>query len=379
VSFIFIFLILLTLYYIFVVSVLFIGTLKLKPISKSYKEPFVSVIVAARNEEKFIGKCIESLLKQNYPESKYEIIIVNDRSTDNTSQIVESYQKSCSNLFGIDVKSDPIGMAGKQNAIRIGLENAKGSIILTTDADCKAKPSWIKTLISYFDDKTGMVIGFPVTHEKQSKSIPFFTKLQSLDLVHLLNCATGIIGWRKPLSAIGNNMAYRPEIVSEIGGMKSLGISVSDDAALVCMVGEKTDWYINAARNSDAVIFTRPVKNFWQFFKQRRRWLISGYTDSPKWGIAALQLIFLFYFLIIVSIPVGVFLGSGELLLAVAGSFSIKMLIDLIPAFDISRKLNRLELLKYFIPYQFFQLFYGVFICLGSIIYKKVEWKDQSY
>lgn len=361
-------------YYIFVVIVLFIGTLKLNSAKESSSQLFVSVIVATRDEEASIGKCIRSLLNQDYPKDKYEIIVVNDRSKDQTDKIIKELQDFHANIVYVNITKESTKMAGKQNALDVGLKRAKGSIIMTTDADCIAKPSWIKSMVNYFDDKTGVVIGFPATRENT-----FFAKIQSIDLIYLLNCAAGIIGWSKPISAIGNNMAFRAEAVEQIGGIDSLGFTVTEDAALINMINRKTDWRIRAAIHSDAVIITNPVESLGHFYRQRSRWIIGGFVDAPKWGIWGIQLVLLFYFLLLILIPFAVFLKNTELLLGTGICFSVKLLLDFILAFDISYKLNKLNLLKFFLPYEIFQMLYGILIWLGSIIYRRVNWKKQSY
>lgn len=378
--YLFIVLILMTGYYIFVVIVLFIGTFKLNSVAKPNNQPFVSVVVAARNEEASIGKCIQSLLNQEYPEDKYEIILVNDRSTDRTGQIIEKFQNQHSNVVRVSVTADPVEMAGKQNALDTGIRNSSGSIILTTDADCIAKPGWIKTMVSYFDEKTGIVIGFPVvTHKKESKLVSFFAKLQSIDLVYLLNCAAGIIGWNKPISAIGNNMAFRSKVIDQIGGIRALGFTVTEDTALINTVSQKTNWRIRAARNRDAVVITNPVETLREFYRQRSRWIIGGAADAPKWGIVAIQFILLFYLLLLSLIPVAVFLNNTGLLIGAGICFSTKLLVDLIFAYDISYRLKRLDFMKFFIPYEIFQILYGILIWFSSMICRGVRWKDQSY
>lgn len=367
-------LILMTGYYAFVVIVLFIGTLRVQSSVKSNAQPFVSVIVATRNEEATIGECIHSLLNQDYPADKYEIIVVNDRSTDETGQIIEKVRKRSANVIRVDITSESVEMAGKQNALNAGIKKSRGSIILTTDADCMAKSSWIKTMVSYFDEKTGVVIGLPVTREDA-----FFAKLQSIDLVYLLNCAVGIIGWNKPISAIGNNMAVRAEAINQIGGISALGFTVTEDAALIRTVSQKTDWLIRAARDINAVVITKPVKNLRQFYKQRSRWIIGGFVDAPKWGIVAIQLILLFYILLFSLIPVAIFLRNTELLFGVGICFLVKLLVDFVLASDIFYRLKKLDFMKFFIPYEIFQMLYGILIWFSSIVYRRVNWKEQSY
>jgi len=194
---------------------------------------------------------------------KYEIVVVNDRSTDNTYEIIKNFQMSWwkaswnashadwlstsqeqaqnssegndeppLSVVLVNIVTLPAGMVGKQNAVKQGLAVCKGDIILNTDADCIAPPSWISRMVDSFDElselrsnelrSTGFVAGIVVNFEKGKKA-PLFAKLQSLDLIYLMNFAIGCLGWGKPISCIGNNIAYRKQALEDVGGYDSLG------------------------------------------------------------------------------------------------------------------------------------------------------------
>ena len=107
----------------------------------------VSVIVAARNEEKNIEHLIESLLNQNH--RSFEIIIVNDRSTDSTRAILDKFCDAHKNLKAVHIETLPKGWTGKKHAIKCGIETAQNKILLFTDADCVPKSKdWITQMTS---------------------------------------------------------------------------------------------------------------------------------------------------------------------------------------------------------------------------------------
>ncbi|MEO7833879.1 MAG: glycosyltransferase, partial [Ginsengibacter sp.] len=108
--------------------------------------PLISVIIAARNEEKNIGNCIQSIINQTYPENKFEIIITDDHSTDKTVSIIQSFQKE--NIRVIDLADFTHNQnlnSYKKKSIEAALQFAKGELIVTTDADCTAPPKWLET------------------------------------------------------------------------------------------------------------------------------------------------------------------------------------------------------------------------------------------
>ena len=107
-------------------------------------QPSVSVVISAHNESQNIGKCLDSILSQNYPPHKLEIIVVNDRSKDNTGLILEKYMNDHSQIQIITINEVKPGISPKKNAITQGVNIATGDIIVTTDADCEASEDWIK-------------------------------------------------------------------------------------------------------------------------------------------------------------------------------------------------------------------------------------------
>ncbi|MCK4854094.1 MAG: glycosyltransferase, partial [Bacteroidales bacterium] len=99
-----------------------------------------SIVVPVRNEATQIGSLLEDLLKQRYPENQYEIIIVNDHSTDHTAGVVNSYTSRYANIRLIELET---GEYGKKSAIKKGVSNARHKVIISTDGDCRAPSEWL--------------------------------------------------------------------------------------------------------------------------------------------------------------------------------------------------------------------------------------------
>ena len=395
----------LTFYHAAVVITIFIGTLRVKPprgkrtrpFAALEGRPFVSVLVPARNEEANIKSCLDSLAKQDYPKDKYEIVVVNDRSTDNTYEIIKNFKRGSAPLSPlkeqaqnssegndepplsvvlVNIETLPAGMVGKQNAVKRGLAVCKGDIILNTDADCIAPPSWISRMVDSFDELTGFVAGIVVNFEKGKKAT-LFAKLQSLDLIYLMNFAIGCIGWGKPASCIGNNIAYRKQALEDIGGYDSLGYTMTEDAALIQAVSENTKWNIKIALKGDTVIITKPVETLKDFYRQRARWILGG-RDTKVKSMIFLQLALWFNLSLLVLFPFSI-LFSSRLLVVLSCSVLTKLLLDSLLCFSLSRKVGRLELLKWILPYEAFLIFYSVLIGFGTMFARKISWKGQIY
>ena len=105
--------------------------------NKSTTTPKVSVILPARNEEQFIGKCLETLSYQDY--SNFEIIAIDDSSDDKTGEIIEKFAKNDSRVIHVSARDKPENWMGKNWACMEGFKEATGELILFTDADTKFK------------------------------------------------------------------------------------------------------------------------------------------------------------------------------------------------------------------------------------------------
>src|SRR5690606_14347338 len=122
-----------------------------KPYRKSQKQPstFVSVIIAARNEADKIAKTINDVLAQTYPKNIFELIIIDDHSTDSTAEIVKSYN----GVKLIQLNEDKALNSYKKMAIQTAIGQAKGDLIITTDADCRMGAKWLAAIVDYYETK----------------------------------------------------------------------------------------------------------------------------------------------------------------------------------------------------------------------------------
>ena len=110
--------------------------------------PFISIVVVAKNEVRYIRDCLESLMRLKYPKEKYEIAVIDGESTDRTCEIVKEYP--------VKLIIDKEG--GLANSRNIGIKNAKGEYIASTDADCVVKEDWLKILVNNIQEALDDVI-----------------------------------------------------------------------------------------------------------------------------------------------------------------------------------------------------------------------------
>jgi len=159
-------------FFIFVLYFLFVGLLtygwQLIKAAKNHdleiSLPFVSVVIAVRDEEKNIPDLLEALAHQTLPKDQFEVIIVNDQSDDNTVKIIENFMKKDRFLLRlVESKINPNQETSpKKNALLTGIKSSKGEIIVMTDGDCLFGKNWLKTMVSPFAHEEKQFVSGPV-------------------------------------------------------------------------------------------------------------------------------------------------------------------------------------------------------------------------
>ncbi|MCX6135761.1 MAG: glycosyltransferase [Ignavibacteriales bacterium] len=269
-----------TLFYAVVVIGLLAGIRRLH-YHPSQSKPHVSVIVAARNEEENIGFLLDHLVRQDYPD--FEVIIVNDRSTDQSTSIVERFQQQYPFVRLINVDSVPYDMPPKKNALAQGVASSKGEILCFTDADCFPPPQWVSSIVAAFDHETGLVAGYSpysaplTTNGTRSQGALWLRKFIEYEEFKGATWAAGAIGMKKAWLCTGRSLAYRRVVYDELGGFERIKRSVSgDDDLFLQLVRLHTSWKIRYATNPASFVPTMPPSTFGAFLQQRVRHFSAG-------------------------------------------------------------------------------------------------------
>lgn len=350
----------------FVQTVIFIvGTNKKFPKIPYEKLPTATVIVAARNEEENILRTLNSLALLEYPEGKLEIILVDDQSTDATGKIMDEFIKDKPHFKKITTHKDDLKLIGKMRALAYGVKEAKGEIILTTDADCEVKPTWVKTICSYYQDDVALVTGFTT-----QVADDWFGGMQALDFIYLLTAGAGTVNIGKPISCIGNNMSYRKSAYDEVGGYEALPFSVTEDFTLMNAIYNLNKYKVIFPLDKDALVTSLPCKDIKSLIRQKKRWGVGGLGVPFRgfvimfWGFLANLLVLLTPF----------FFSANWLYL-----ITFKVAMDFFLLYPVHKKLGIEKNLKYFFHHQIYYLIYVVILPFIVLPNKKVVWKGRTY
>ena len=238
----------------------------IKPqVSKQKRIP-ISVIVCAKNEEENVKNFIPLLLSQNYPE--FEIVLIDDASSDNTLELFEAFEKENSSIKLVKVENNEAFWGNKKFALTLGIKAAKNEYLLFTDADCyPTSTEWITQMSSQFTQQKTIVLGYG-GYEKVKNS--FLNKIIRFET---LLTATQYFAWAKtgkPYMGVGRNLAYkREEFFKTNGFIDHMKIRSGDD-----------DLFINQAANSknttfcfapESFTYSKPKTSFKDWFAQKRR------------------------------------------------------------------------------------------------------------
>lgn len=333
-------------------------------------EPFVSVVVAARNEEENISRLLGALLEQNYRRDNYEILIIDDQSTDRTAAIVNAVQDRRIRLLSTENR-DAV-FSPKKNAINHGIQQARGEIVMLTDADCQPPPGWISGIVGLFAPDVGMVIGFSPCELPAIKNT--IQRLLALESLSLAVVAAGAAGWGYPATCNGRNLAYRKSVYEQVGGFEKIRHFVSGDDDMMLKLVQQTEWKIQYAYDPTLTTPTLLVHSLGQFFNQRIRHASKGFHYEPK-KVAGLAAVYLYNVLVFLSLPLTLFFHlSWWTPVFVIG---VKAFFELLVLYRFAAHMRRRDYLWVFPLAELLHVPYVVvFGALGP--FKKFKWKDGS-
>ncbi len=254
---------------------------------------FISIIIPARNEEDNIAKCISSILEQDYPMHLFEIIVVDDHSTDSTTDVVNKFNTQGVRCIALqDFLTGKKTIAYKKKAIAAGISVSKGALIITTDADCTAPPEWLKYIAAVYQVEDPVMIIAPVDFTNNGTIVEIF---QSLDFMSM----QGITGAAHQMGlgnmSNGANLAFSKAAYQAVNGYEGVEhLASGDDYLLMMKLQQAFPTRISYLKAQQAIVQTTPQPNWASFLQQRIRWASKSGKYDDKRLTAILLLVYLF-------------------------------------------------------------------------------------
>jgi cellulose synthase/poly-beta-1,6-N-acetylglucosamine synthase-like glycosyltransferase len=348
-------------------DVMLIFLWKTFPLSKTLHSnplPQISILIAARNEEQNVRQCIESILAQEYPSEKIEILIGNDGSEDNTLEILKELELAFPNVKALNITTQMGTAKGKSNVLAQLAHIASGEYFLITDADVVQPKSWAKCMVlkalQGYDVVTGMTV---------VKGKTFFASMQRIDWILALGMVKVVSDMGRPITSMGNNMLITKTAYEQTGGYHQMPFSITEDFQLfrkVVKAGGKT---INLMQ-TEITGFTNPIATFSELLHQRKRWM-TGAMQLPFIMVLTLLIQALFF-------PFIIFLAIQNFILAIV-ILAAKVLFQSIfirkVAKSISVKISWWTLCLF----EFYSASLSLSLMFFYLIPSSVVWKGRKY
>jgi cellulose synthase/poly-beta-1,6-N-acetylglucosamine synthase-like glycosyltransferase len=330
----------------------------------------VTILIAARNEEDKIHLTINDILAQEYPKELTEIIIVDDHSTDRTSEIIASYAGRGVKLLKLN-EDQPLN-SYKKKAIATAIGLSTGELMVATDADCRMGPSWLSSFVGYYEMHNPVMITAPVSYYQEQS---LFERMQTLEFFTLVATGAAFIGNNRASTCNGANFAYRKDVFNEVGGFKGIDdLASGDDELLLQKVAAIYPGRIGFLKLRDAIVLTHAKPTLKEFLQQRRRWASKSVKYKDKRVVALVVGLWLFY----TSVALNFFIGFyNPIFFAISFSeMGLMALLEFILLLPVTRFFRRSSLL-WLIPMSM-PLYITYFAYIGLIGNKgKYIWKGR--
>jgi cellulose synthase/poly-beta-1,6-N-acetylglucosamine synthase-like glycosyltransferase len=331
---------------------------------------FISVVIAARNEEKNIRSLLDAMASQTYPKDFFEVIVVDDYSTDSTADIVKKNSLSNLHLIQPTVASS---LSSKKKAIGSGIQKARGELIVTTDADCIPGPNWLAVINSFYRERSAIFIAAPVKFTHDGSVLQLF---QALDFMTLQGITAASVATGFHSMCNGANLAYQKQAFTDVNGFEGIDrVATGDDMLLMHKIRKKHPTSVFYLKNQEAIISTTPMLSWKDFLMQRKRWASKTLVYDDYRIIAVLGFIYLLNCLFVVLIAASFF--NPFYWWYVIGFWIGKTLIEFPFVYSVARFYKEQKTTTLFFFFQPVHMIYTVVIGLWSQM-GRYEWKGRK-
>lgn len=355
--------------YALMITAFWLGWLQLPdaPSPNKFSGGPVSVVIPFRNEAAHLPALLQRLHNQSLPHNRFEVLLVDDHSQDNSAPIARQALKKGlpGRLISLSKSS------GKKAALHAGITAAKHPCIATTDADSLPHPNWLMTILGYFSSTRASlclgIVSMPAT------SIP--AQWQALEFSSLIASGAGAAGLDRPVMANGANLAFTAKAYWDVQEQLPRHIASGDDMFLLHAL-KKHPWHrIVFMKSMHAAVQTTPAANWRAFWQQRRRWTAKSPHYKDFLTILTALLVLGANLCLLAAFLYALLTGQWTL---VAALFLIKSLPDALLLATYNRFLGQLHLLRWFIP---LQLIYPVYIILNAftLLFPRFYWKSRRH
>ncbi|MCC2545368.1 glycosyltransferase [Hymenobacter sp. BT175] len=345
---------------------LFLSRKRPAPVPLDRPLPRVSILIAARNEETAIGRCLLAIRSLSYPPELVEVLLGNDASTDQTRAVAEQAMQGYAGSFRCLTITENLGQArGKANVLAHLAWEATTEYFLITDADIAVPPGWVEAMVSYATGPVGTVTGLTLVRGPR-----LLDQLQGMDWLFSLGLVQVVADRSVPVTAMGNNMLVTRAAYEATGGYEQLPFSIVEDYALFVATVAQGFSFRNVFR-PEVLAFSLPVPSVPRLLQQRRRWL-RGVEGLPGWLKATLLFYGLFYAALL---PLAFLMGIE----VAVGVWAAKMVLQGLMVWFCFRRAGQPAPWWLMPAFELYSLGLGTALAVYRLLPLEFEWKGRRY
>ncbi len=334
-----------------------------------------TIIIPFRNEANNISELALSLMALNYSKTDYEVLWVNDASTDNSIPLLTEFL--IKNAHWKLIENNRLSNSPKKDAIQTAIMQSNYSYIITTDADCILPINWLNAFNSFINNNKGVkMIAAPVSY---ATNVTFLHEFQRIDFLSLIGTTIGSFGLNKPFMCNGANLCYSKKAFFEVEGFdNNNNIASGDDVFLLEKINNRYPNQVKYLKSKLALVITKPVNSFKSLTQQRIRWASKSVATKSVFGKLVGIIVLLMNLLVVFSCFViknwQIDINHSYLLLA----FISKITIDYILINKTVQFTNQKMSLKYYLFSSLLYPFFVTHVVIKSLI-TKVYWKGRVF
>lgn len=325
----------------------------------------ISVIICAKNEAKNLQEFLPKIINQNYP--NFEIILINDASTDTTLEIMEAFKELHSKIKIVNVKNNEAFWGNKKYALTLGIKTATNKHLLFTDADCKpVSDLWIQQMANQFSNNKSIVLGYG-KYKMKSSFVNLLVRFETL-LTALQYFTYAKLG--SPYMGVGRNLAYTKDNFFKTNGyINHIQLKSGDDDLFIQEAATKSNTTI--AINQDSFTESIPPTTFKDWFRQKRRHVstASYYKFKHKLFLGMFYVTKLTFYSLIIPLFL---LTSWKVMILISAIYFILLYL----IYGSATKHLQEKKLVFFLPFlEVFLLLFQFTIFISNTISKPTHWK----
>lgn len=354
------------LYFLLFLSLLALLVLNRAPYALQLNDqPRISILIAARNEEHTILRCLQAIAALDYPSSKIEVLIGDDASTDATRAVVEVYIQDRPNFICIPISQNTGSNRGKVNVLAQLAKHATSDYFFFTDADIAVPPQWVQRMLSEMQGHVGVVTGITSIAGEG-----FWARLQGMDWLYALGLMQVISDLKLPVSTIGNNMLLRREAYEAVGGFEGIKFSITEDVAIFNAIIKK-GWGFRNIYDRTVLALSTPAQGLSAYLQQRRRWM-RGSMHLPLY-MAVIFILHSAYYPVL--LPFFAYTSVGVAL----AIFALKLLLQSLYVYICLRRVGQSAPWWLYIVFEIYLLVSSVVLIIYFFLPLNITWKGRQY